>query len=222
MKRRAWVLIAALILWSDVSLAIEFPANARLFIGVSNADPANLNQEMKAQGLQEFSKIPKFGVEIAYPLLQFLEVGLSYTKRWMQKDETDSNLLTNYQATLSQDTLYFIARVPFVKSDFFRADVFAGVGGNNTTLTMKSASQDGELSKREASDWFASFATTYGASVAVGYKNFFVTFEGGVESNKVDSFKRTGNINNNIQSIDLSGSYATIGLMFNGVTAHSK
>ena len=53
-----------------------------------------------------------------------------------------------------------------------------------------------------------------GTSAAVGYKNFYLVVEGGQESNNVDPFKYSGNINSNIQSVDLSGAYVTVALMF--------
>ena len=64
--------------------------------------------------------------------------------------------------------------------------------------------------------------TTVGGSVAFGYQGFFLVFEGGLETNKVKSLTRTGTVSNNVDTIDLSGTYASIGLMFDGVTARSK
>ena len=195
---------------------------ARLFAGVTDVKPENLNQELTAQGLREFKSISKFGAEITYPVARFLDVGMNYTKRYMSRDEIDSDPSTDYQALLDQDTISLVARVPVLKTGIVRLDAVAGIGGSNTTLTLKSASQDGELLRREGGDWLATLYSNYGASIAIGYKNFFLVVEGGVESNKVDSFKRKGTINENIHTIDLSGSYVTVGLLFDGISAHKK
>jgi hypothetical protein len=222
MKSIHIVIAVAVIQCSTLSLAAEFPAQARLFMTETKANPQSLNQEMTAQGLKEFGSVSKFGVEITYPLAKYLEVGINYSKRSIEKDETISDPNTEYHANLTQDVALLVARVPFFKTEIVRLDVFAGIGGSNTGLTVKTATQDGELSRKESNDWFASVTSSYGASVAVGYKKFFFYIEGGFESNKVDSFKRDGNINSNIQSMDLSGGYATVGILFDGITATSR
>lgn len=200
----------------------EFPAQARLFIGSTSADPDNLNQEMTAQGLRKFSSIGKYGVEITYPALKSLYLGFNYNKRYLSQDEVDSSTSTKYEGVINQDSILLLARVPLYKTNYIIADVFAGVGGSNTTFTMKSAAQDGELNRREGGDWFASPIAAVGGSIAFGFNNIYFVIEAGVESNKVESFKRSGNLNNNIQSIDLSGNYVTIGILFDGIKATSK
>lgn len=199
--------------------AETFPAQARLFIGSTKANPSNLNSEMSAQGIKKFDNITKFGVEITYSLIKYLDVGINYTKHYQKNLEVTPTVGQNYSALLDQDAVQLIARVPFLRMDFMRADIFGGVGGSNTTFKIKTASQDGELSRREGKDWFAAPVASYGASLSFGWKKFFFVLEGGAEMNKVDSFKRSGNINNNVQNIDLSGGYFQVGVMFDGVTA---
>ncbi|MCM2281892.1 MAG: hypothetical protein NDI61_08605, partial [Bdellovibrionaceae bacterium] len=75
---------------------------------------------------------------------------------------------------------------------------------------------------RESNDWFASLYSSYGASLAIGYKKVYLVFEGGYQSNTVDKFKSTGIMNDNIQKLNLSGGYATIGLLFDGVSTSKK
>ena len=202
--------------------AAQFPAKARLFVGVTTVDPEDVNEEMTAQGLKEFENVSKLGVEITYAAAKFFDVGLNYTHRQMDRDELNSTPSTDWNASLKQDSVSMVGRLPFLKSKFVRMDVFAAVGGTNTTLTVKTATQDGELSRKESNDWFASVMTTYGASIAVGYKKFYLVLEGGIEANKVGSLKRSGNLNSNVETIDLSGSYASIGLLFDGITASTK
>ncbi|MNL88607.1 hypothetical protein D3C87_2184120 [compost metagenome] len=44
-----------------------------------------------------------------------------------------------------------------------------------------------------------------------------MVFEGGIESNKVKDLKSSGTVNSSIDTLDLSGSYFSLGLMFDGV-----
>ena len=80
------------------------------------------------------------------------------------------------------------------------------------TFTDQTATQNGWLTRRTGSDFFNKAVSSYGASVGVGFKGYFLTVEGGYTNNKMDNFKSTGNMNSNISVIDLSGPYFTIGL----------
>ncbi len=221
MKNASLVVAMVIGCFSMTANAAVFRADARLFAGITTAAPGNLNQEMKAQGLNDFKSIMKYGVEITYPVTSFLNGGLRYTKRYVSTSEI-SPAGANFYGLINQDSVSLIARAPLVNGDAFRFDIFGGVGGTNTSFTIKTATQAGNLDRRDSGDWFSTLTTTAGASVGVGHKSFFVYVEGGYESNKVDSFKRSGNINGNIQTIDLSGPYVMLGLMFNGVTASTK
>ncbi len=118
-----------------------------------------------------------------------------------------------------------VARVGFLKTPIFRADVFAGVGGSNTSLKINTATQVGELSKKESGDWFASPCFAYGVSAAAGYKNFYFFLEVGMQNNSVSGLKMDGTLSGNtalIDKIDLSGPYFAAGFLFDGLTGSSK
>lgn len=206
----------------SLATAKDFPVQARLFAGTSTADPKDLNEELRAQSLDEMTKINFLGVEATYVAARFLNVGFRYTKRLIDVDEVGSGFGTDYSARLDQDSVMAIARLPVIRTKFFFIDAFGGYGGTNTTFKIKSATQDGELSKREADDWFARPVLAYGGSFGIGYDKFFIAGEVGMENNKVDGFKRSGTVNNNVEVIDLSGSYFMISLIFNGVTASKR
>lgn len=214
--------VLIILLLSDVALAKEFPAQARLFAGSGSVKPEDVNLEYEAQGLKKVDLLYQYGVEITTPLGRFLNAGMRYTRRNVLRDELVSTSLTSYQADITQDSVALVARIPFIKSNFVRVDAFAGVGGTNTTLKMTSAAQDGELTRKDADGWFGAPYTSYGGSVAIGYKQFYLVVEGGIETNKITDLKRTGNMNTNIQTIDLSGSYFTVGLLFDGISATRK
>lgn len=206
----------------NFALAKEFPVQARFFTGLTSADPKDVNEVTEAQGLQKIESVGQLGFEATYPVLQYLDAGIRYSKRLADKDEQPSNSATEYNAKVDQDVVVLVARVPLMKSDIVRLDCFAGVGGSNTTLKLKTATLDGEFTRRASGDWFASPYAAAGASVAVGYKRFFLVVEAGYESNKVDSFKTSGTVGGDIETLDLSGSYITVGLLIDGLTGTSK
>jgi hypothetical protein len=214
------VLIASL--FSSMSLAADFPVQGRVFIGGIKPNFGNVNQELRALGLEEIGLVPMLGAEVTYAVLPFLEVGLNYSKRANVRKTSSANANGTYQSELDQDVALAVVRVPFIKTGIVRLDVFAGVGGANTTLKIKSATQAGELSKRDGKEFFASIASRYGASAAVGFRGFYFFFEGGMESNKVDSPTRTGTAGANIQYLDFTGPYSLIGLHIDGATLTKK
>ena len=204
--------LAIVILFSNLSFAAP-PISGRVFIGASDGDLTNVNNELQALGLEEFGSIPMYGAEITYAVLPVLEVGLNYVKKQNIR-ETSGGAGTDYKAEFDQDVFLAVARVPFFKTSFLRLDVFGGIGGSNTTLNINSATQSGEITKSDDSEFVASVASRYGLSVSVGYKGVYFFVEGGYENNKVDSLKRTGTLSDNISFIDMSGPYGFVGLQF--------
>ena len=188
----------------------------RLFLGSTTTDPKELNTELTTQGIKNVKLNNHFGIEITFPTFQYLQLGLRYTYNLISQDEDPSNSATDYTAGLTQQSMMGIARVTFFKSDYVKADVFAGVGVATTTYKIKTAGQDGTLEKSATPNMAA------GASVAFGYSKYFFFMEGGYESNKINDFKSSGNINGNVTAIDLSGSYLLIGFIFDGIPIFSK
>lgn len=211
-----------ILLQSNLAQAKEILVQARLFVGSTSINPDNLNDSLEADGLEKMDGITHLGVEITYPVLKYLDVGARYTKKYTDSEENPANPATNFTAELSQDNYLLIARVPVVRSDSFRFDVFAGVGGTNTNVKLKTISQNGELTKGIGNSWYSSPYAAAGVSVGMGFKKVYVVVEGGYEHNKVDGFKRSGNPNANIDDLDLSGGYFTIGLMFDGIPGTTK
>ena len=212
----------SLFTYSSLSLARDLPIQARLFAGMTGVSPGNANDGLEALGLKKMENVSKLGLEITYPLLSYLDVGARYTKILGDTEENPANPSTDYSSKLDQDSVMLIARVPFMKSEIFRLDAFAGIGGTNTSFKITSASQNGELTSRGPDGWFGSPYAAAGVSAAIGYKQFYLVFEGGYESNKVSSFKRSGSVSNSIDTLDLSGSYFTVGLMFDGIPGSVK
>jgi hypothetical protein len=214
--------IVVMLVQSDLSYSKDFPVTARAFGGGTEADLDILNQEMTAQNLKEIDTVAHLGFEATHAAFKFFEYGFRYTKRYAKQEELVANSATDYYGELNQESVMLVARVPVIKTNIIRFDLFGGVGGTNTTFKLKSATVDGEISKKEAGDWFAAPITSFGGSFGVGYKKFYLVVEGGIEANKIDKLKRTGNISTNINEIDLSGAYFTVGLLFDGLSGSRK
>lgn len=207
----------AFLFTANSATAKEIPVQGRLFIGQLGIDPKNTNETLEAEGLKKFDSINRMGIDITYPLYKYLDVGMRYTKRLGEVEENPASSATDYKARIDQDSIMFLARVPFYQTDIIKLDAFAGVGGSNTTMTVKTGSIDGEYTRKESNDWVATPIAAAGASFAIGYKQFYLVIEGGIETNKVDSLKRSGTTSASIDTLDLSGSYFSVGLMFDGV-----
>ncbi len=218
---RSIILTILLSLSIQSSFAKDLFLQGRLFIANTKANKLdNLNTALANEGLKKIDKTTNFGVEITFPTFRFLEPGMRYTRRTFTADPVNS--LTKYDANGTQDSILFLARIPFIRSSFFRFDIFGGVGGNNTTLKIKSATSDGELSKTAAKDWFATPYYAAGSSVGFGFKHILLYAEGGYEMNKVNNLYKSGTLASNISSLNLSGSYFMIGIMFDGIKGFQK
>jgi len=206
----------------DGALAAEFPVTARLFISNVSVEPEDLNTELTAQSLKEIDKLNHFGAEATYSFFRFFEGGFRYVMRQALVKEVVDNPVTNYRGELQQDSVFLVARVPLIKTSYFRTDIFGAFGGTNTSFNIKSATLDGAWSRKGSEGWFGAPITGYGASVGMGFKGFYLVVEGGFETNKVEKLHTSGTVNTNVESIDLSGSYFSIGLMFDGVKATKR
>lgn len=222
MKFMTAILALISLVFGVQAYAAEFPAQGRLFLGSTQANLAQVNTSLGADAMSSFSSVGQYGLEITYPLKSFLNVGIRYHKTNQATYENPETSLTNFEAQLIQDQILLLARAPIYKQGIFLVDIFAGVGGTNTTYKVRTATQSGELTKTAPSDWFASPAAAAGVSVGMGYNNIYGFIEAGYQYNKVSSFERSGTVNNSVQEIDFSGSYITIGIMFDGIKATSN
>jgi len=198
------------------------PARARIFVGATSVSPTVVNTELTAKSLKKMNAVYDMGAEVVFPLLSFFDFGLRYTKHYMSQVEDPSNPSTDYYSTFNQNSFLFIGRINLVQTKLLRFDVFGGYGGSNTSFTIKSASENGSLTRQSDSNWVASPYSAYGASVAVGYNYAYFFVEAGYENNKVGSLDRTGNINSSIDTLNMSGSYVLVGLLFNGMPVRKQ
>ncbi|MFN8791515.1 MAG: hypothetical protein ACK5Y2_08700 [Bdellovibrionales bacterium] len=223
MKNLTNVLVILLCGWSLRTEAKEFPARARLLLGAVQVNPDQVNNVIEAEGLHDIEALGAYGVEISMGVWGPLDFGVRYTKRLGYVHERPNSVATDYKAELDQDSVQLILRGNLYRGSLIRADLFAGAGGANTNLAIRTASQDGELSKKASDqDSFGSFISSYGATLGIGYKWVYLIVEAGYEDNRISSLKRTGTASTAIRDINLSGNFVSVGLLFDGIKASSK
>lgn len=187
----------------------------RLFLGSASVSPSDANTALQSQGMEEFKMNNQLGVEITLPALKILQAGFRYTHRPNKEEENPANAATDYTAELNQQVFMGVARLPLVDGDVVKFDFVLGAGAATTELKLKTAGIDGSLEKK------GSPVALAGATVGIGFKKFFFTVEGGYEYNKVSSLKAK-NMTSNVDSMDLSGGYLLVGLLFNDVPVFTK
>lgn len=210
-----FIVITCLLIFAQTTQAESSTGQGRLFIGSTKVDPKDLNSELESENLKSLDAITQYGVEITFPVTNFLNTGLRYTKKATFADEKDSSSTTNFESKISQEAMLAVARLLVKKTDSAYFDTFIAVGGTNTDFKINSATQDGELDKKNS--FFANPIYTAGVSVAVGFKKVYFVIETGYEYNLVDKLKSSGTVNSNVDKINLSGGYVTVGLMFDGI-----
>ncbi len=210
-----FIVITSLLICVQCVQAETSMGQGRIFVGSTKVDPKDLNTELEAESLKSLDAITQYGVEITFPVTSFLNTGLRYTIKATFADEKDSSSSTNFESKISQEAMLAVARLLVKKTDSTYFDTFIAVGGTNTNFKINSATQDGELDKKN--NFFANPIYTAGASVAVGFKKVYFVIETGYEYNLIDKLKSSGTVNNNVDKINLSGGYVTVGLMFDGI-----
>jgi hypothetical protein len=211
--------VLTLTVLTTTARAAGFPVQARLFASATKVDPSALNAEMTSEGLMNYSYFTAVGVEMTYPMGRLLDVGLRYTKHWQQLDEKPITTATEYYGKMDQDTVSAVLRIPVMRRGMLKFDVFGAIGGTNSTFTMKTATVDGSLKKSNSGDyWVATPYYAAGSSVGIGFKKFYIFAEAGYENNRVNNFTSQGTIAD-IGTIDMSGPYLLVGVLFDGVTA---
>ena len=127
--------------------------------------------------------------------------------RTAKSTPTDSNSSSGYYASFAQSNALLILNSPIVDTEVFKMGLFGGFGVASTTLTVKSASEDGKYNES------ASPLGIAGASIAIGKKYVFLKLEAGYEYNNIQDLVRTGSTSNNIGKLELSGGYFNVGIL---------
>lgn len=105
------LVILLLSMAAQQTFSAEKAGQARLFFGSTQVKPNNLNTELTAQGIKNVDLNNHAGLEITFPVVERLNVGLRYTKRLISQD--DELPATDFLAEVTQDVAALVARFTF-------------------------------------------------------------------------------------------------------------
>lgn len=208
------IALTSILFFSVIANAAPHKLLGRVTFGQGQTDFTELNPVMAGHGIQDFKNLNKVGIEVTYPVLEYLELGGRFEQHTASRPSISGSTTTD--GSISQDTLEAIVRVPFVKNSYFRMDVFGGYGASNTTIKIYSPSETGKFRHTGADKWNNAIVSSYGLSAAVGVKGISLYTEVGYQSNVVETFEKTGNLSSTLDRLDLSGPYASVGLLLDG------
>ena len=184
----------------------------KISYGQRSLDPKDANTLVEGDGIEAIKKINYLGLEASRDLGSFVNLGLRMNMGTMRAKPTDSTASGTYYASLSQIDFLIMLNFPFIKAEKFKAEIVSGIGVSSSSLTIKSASQDGGFSATQALP-----TTVIGAAIAIGHKYVFLRIEGGYEYSKASSLVKTGAPTGTLEVLDLSGPYVTVGILIDGL-----
>lgn len=222
--------VAALTLFILLGLTVPGSASAepilvraRLFGGVTQINSTDLDGLLTSQSFKTAGLLPGAGVEISRPIFPLFEVGLRYQLRFLKRGlQGLSAEETTPYAALRQDSFQVMARLTLIRTKLLWFDAAGGIGGYNTQFEFKNTSQDGELSSSSLKDFGASPMYSFGASAGVGARGFYLIGELGYERSRATKLGATGSMPASVTTMDLSGPYFLLGMMFDGLATTSN
>lgn len=191
------------------------PAQLRFFVGTQKVSPGEVNDVLKADGVDSYSSISTYGIEGTYQIVPRLNVGVRGEGKWQKVKETASppaNTQNPYYSSLQQSAALLVARVDLVTGAVFRMDAFGAAGTAATSMDIRGPAGDSKYSHA-----MSSIVYEAGASIGVGWGNMYFSVEAGNEWNKINGLTKTGASSSALTAIDLSGGFLTIGVLFNGL-----
>lgn len=199
------------------------PAKFLIFGQHNSIEPETANTYLEGQGVDKFTGILSYGAEVDYPIASKLDLGFRVRIAYQRENQTETPAITTEpdKASLRQNVGYLVTRINAIESKAVRLDAVAGVGWALTQLKTKISGVDGSY-ERGWGGTDGSLVTFYGASIGFGWGGIYLVGEAGLENNKPGNLKRTGNASTTIESLDLSGAYINVGLLFNGKPSFIK
>lgn len=187
-------------------------AQVRLTVGQTNIKPTEVNDTIKAQGLQPFLKNYGYGVEITKDVLPLLNLGLRFEGKYTKVDSESSASVASkaYYSSIQSEIIDGVFRIDIVNAPNMKLDLMGSGGFASNTLEIHTTtSGEGNFTR-------ANLHAKAGASIGFGFMGVFLMAEGGYEWNNMGGPTRNGTTPASIDRIDLSGPYASVGFIFTG------
>jgi len=213
MKKIVLGVLVGLLVVSENSFAGDEVINQiKILYGQRSLDPKDANTLVEGDGIEAIKKINYLGLEASKDLGSVVNLGLRMNLGTMRAKPTDSTASGTYYALLSQVDFLIMLNFPLIKSEKFKAEIVSGIGASSSSITMKTASQDGGFSATQSLP-----TAVIGAAVAVGHKYVFLRIEGGYEYSKAGSLVKTGTPTGTLETLDTSGPYVSVGILIDGL-----
>lgn len=213
MIRFVLAILVGLVLFPQMSLAGDEVINQlKFFYGQKSIDPKDINTVIEGDGIEAIKKTDYFGLEASRDLVSFVNLGLRINIGTKRSKPTDAAADGTYYSTLTQADFLVMLNFPFIKGDRFKAEIVSGFGASSSSLTIKTATQDGTFSQTNSLP-----TALVGAAIAIGHKYIFLRIEGGYEYSKVGSLDKKGTLTGTIANLDTSGSYVHVGILIDGL-----
>ena len=204
------LIISSFVICSTLMAAPKRPAfQVRTYYANAYIEPEQVNTDLDAKGIEDFSTLNLFGVEFNVQPVEKFRIGLDFSKRLKFTDENDQE---DY-AKIDQDVVSLVARFSIIDTKFFIFDIFAGYGKGQTNYTTYTGSPE-YITSSDGQSTYNTELSKYGSSLAFGYSKYFVYIEGGYENNYLDTIKKEGSFHASLKEIDLSGTYFMVGILF--------
>lgn len=197
--------------------ATTVPVQARFFAGETTFKENSLTDTFSAENMSAEAKHSKLGLEALYTLFGSSGGGIRFEKKSTLR-HSEADIFKTISA--NQYALSLIARLAILDTPNIRLDLFGTYGTSYTKLTFNSDNFNGTMINGTEGiytlDGTSASPYSYGASLGLGAKGYYIYVESGIERNIIKKFKSTGTVPNAITQLDLSGPYVLLGLIIDG------
>lgn len=176
----------------------------------------NLGALMQVDQIEELKKVTGFGLEVDAEVSSWFKAGTKIKGVFNGSNKKEAPFPATEYLAVQQYSAGLTGRVMLVNKENFFFDVFGELGLSNNTVELKTTAGNAKWDKN------SHFYQRAGASTGFGGSSFKVFVEGGYESFKLDNLNYEGTIGQNIDEIDLSGSYVSVGLIISGLPSWIK
>ncbi|WP_409478686.1 hypothetical protein [Pseudobdellovibrio sp. HCB154] len=176
----------------------------------------NLGALMQAEQIEELKKVTGFGLEVDAELSSWFKAGTKIKGVFNGSNKKEAPFPATEYLSVQQYSAGLTGRVMLVNKENFFFDVFGELGLSNNTVELRTTMGNAKWDKN------SHFYQRAGASTGFGGSSFKMFVEGGYENFKLDNLKHEGAIGQNINEIDLSGPYVSVGLIISGLPSWIK
>ncbi|OYZ18932.1 MAG: hypothetical protein B7Y39_12935 [Bdellovibrio sp. 28-41-41] len=214
MNKIALLLLSFTISYSHTAFSAssgEVPSQIRIFYGKGLVNSTVINDYLTTQNLDSIKDINRIGAEVA--LYSGSSKMFNFGLKYFLGQKTIDGATSGEHATVTQGVWQFIGRATLTRKDTHYIDFLLGAGGGSLAFLRETATSRSMLERNQ----YSSRIFTAGFSAGFGYKRLYFYLEAGYDHNYVGSMERTSGSLTPFEGIDMSGPYATIGIMIDGI-----